>query len=115
MEAAERLSVEEAHARTVLGAHHVHRYALAARLCSGLRVLDLGCGVGYGSDLLARGGAASVEGVDVDEAAIAEARRAFDAEGVSFTVADAVERLRRLESGEVDAIVSFEALEHLPR
>lgn len=114
MAASERLSVEDARAPTVLAAHHVHRYELAAALCSGSRVLDVGCGVGYGSDILARGGATAVEGVDADEGAVRAAERSFASETVSFTEADAVERLRRLAPGEVDAVVAFEVLEHLP-
>jgi 2-polyprenyl-3-methyl-5-hydroxy-6-metoxy-1,4-benzoquinol methylase len=113
MAASERLSVDDARAPTVLAAQHLHRYELAGELCSGLRVLDVGCGVGYGSDILARAGAASVEGVDVDEAAVAAAAESFGSDTVRFTRADALERLRSLEPGEVDVIVSFEALEHL--
>ncbi len=114
MAASERLTVDEASAPTVLAAHHVHRYELAAALCSGLRVLDLGCGVGYGSDILARGGAAQVEGVDVDPEAVETAERAFGSETVRFTRLDALERLRRIVPGELDAVVSFEMLEHVP-
>ncbi len=114
MAASERLSVEETRAPTVLAAHHVHRYELAAALCRGMRVLDLGCGVGYGSDILARGGATSVEGVDVDADAVSAAERSFASDNVRFTRGDAVERLRRVGPGEIDAVVSFETLEHLP-
>ena len=32
---------------------HLHRYAVAAALADGKRVLDIACGEGYGSNLLA--------------------------------------------------------------
>ena len=60
MDAEERLSLEAVSAPTLMSAQHLHRYALAARLCRDLRVVDLACGVGYGSEQLSRGGARSV-------------------------------------------------------
>src|SRR5215475_5813816 len=42
---------------------HMARYAFASRLARGKRVLDAGCGAGYGSAELART-AASVVGID---------------------------------------------------
>jgi SAM-dependent methyltransferase len=114
MDAAERLSIDELSVPTLLSAHHLHRYTLAARLCKGLRVLDLACGVGYGSELLARGGAAAVEGVDIDPDAIAEAQAAYGGDSIAFGVADALQRLLRVDPDMVDAIIAFEALEHLP-
>ena len=55
---------------------HWHRYHFASRFVAGKRVLDLACGEGYGSALLARR-AATVVGVDVSQAAIDHARRTY--------------------------------------
>ncbi len=44
---------------------HWHRYAFARRFVAGRRVLDVACGEGYGSALLAEA-AAHVTGVDID-------------------------------------------------
>jgi 2-polyprenyl-3-methyl-5-hydroxy-6-metoxy-1,4-benzoquinol methylase len=115
MDALERLSRDELRERTLLASHHLHRYHLAAALCGGLRVLDLGCGVGYGSRIIADAGAASVRGVDIDSAAVEEAERLYGEGSVSFDAADAVQALRRLDPDQVDAIVAFEVLEHLER
>ena len=52
---------------------HYARYLFATRLCRGKRVLDLGCGCGYGSALLAEA-AARVTGIDSAPEAIAYAR-----------------------------------------
>lgn len=90
---------------------HWHRYHFAARWTAGKRVLDVACGEGYGSALLARG-AASVTGIDVSEAAIAHARRAYaDVENLEFARASC-DRLP-LGPASVDVAVSFETIEHI--
>jgi SAM-dependent methyltransferase len=90
---------------------HWHRYHFAAPLVAGRRVLDVACGSGYGSALLAAG-AASVTGVDLAPAAIAQARARYAAIGnLEFVAADCT--TLPLASGSVDAVVSFETLEHI--
>lgn len=92
---------------------HVERYAFAADFARGGRVLDIACGVGYGTRLLAdRGaGAVSVVGVDVSEAAVAHAREHYGGAGVEFRLADA---MRFEDETGFDLIVSLETIEHLP-
>jgi 2-polyprenyl-3-methyl-5-hydroxy-6-metoxy-1,4-benzoquinol methylase len=110
----ERLATADLERGGMLAASHVQRYELAARLCSGARVLDLCCGIGYGSRILATT-AASVVGVDVAEEAVAAARAGAGAdERVSFEQADAAEFLRRQGAGRFDVVVCFEGLEHVP-
>ena len=46
---------------------HLHRYFFAADLAEGKRVLDLGCGEGYGSAILAER-AKDVLGIELDPA-----------------------------------------------
>jgi SAM-dependent methyltransferase len=115
MDALERLTADELARQDLLAAHHLHRYHLAAALCSGLRVIDLGCGIGYGARILADGGAAAVQGVDRDERVVEEAARRYGDDAVSFAAGDAVDALRRVDPEAVDAIVAFEVLEHLDR
>jgi ubiquinone/menaquinone biosynthesis C-methylase UbiE len=110
MEVTERLSLEAVSAHTLTASEHIHRYEFAAALCDGQRVLDLCCGTGYGSAILARA-ARSVVGVDIDVATIETASHI--GEPVRFVAADALAYLRRLEPGEIDTIVCFEGLEHL--
>jgi SAM-dependent methyltransferase len=108
----ERLSPEEASARTLVAAEHVHRYELASELCKGLRVADVGCGTGYGSRILSAE-CPSVTGVDNDAEAIEIARRYFGSEGtVEFQVADGAVFVAGRLHDNFDAIVMFEALEH---
>ena len=90
---------------------HWHRYHFAARWAVGKRVLDVACGEGYGTALLARG-AEHVTGVDVSEQAIAHARAAYAALGnVRFEIASCTQLPLANES--IDLAVSFETLEHI--
>ena len=58
----------------LLAAEHLARYEWAAALAPGRRVLDAGCGTGYGAHILAAAGAAHVTGVDTAGAVIEAAR-----------------------------------------
>ena len=92
---------------------HWHRYAFARRYVAGKRVLDVACGEGYGSALLA-GVASSVTGIDIDAGAVAHARQSYAAlANVSFSEGSAASL--PLPDACVDAVVSFETIEHLPR
>jgi SAM-dependent methyltransferase len=111
----ERLSLSATSADTLIAAAHVHRYRLAARICSGLRVIDLACGSGYGSAILSET-AVAVVGIDNDAETVDMAQATVGREHqVGFETADALEFLRRDLRRDWDAIVCFEGLEHLPR
>jgi len=90
---------------------HWHRYAFARGLVRGKRVLDVACGEGYGSALLGSA-AAEVTGVDIDAATLAHARAAYaDRRNVRFVEGSAA--APPLPDACVDAVVSFETIEHL--
>jgi len=89
---------------------HWHRYAWAAELVAGKSVIDVACGEGYGSQLLARQ-AARVTGFDLSELAVDHARRRYADSHLDFAVADCA-RLP-IDDDSVDAVVSFETLEHV--
>src|SRR5581483_1686628 len=116
MDVVERLTLEAAQADTMLAAEHRHRYEFAARLCDGRRVLDLCCGSGYGSALLAEH-ALEVVGVDNDAATVdtAQATIGRELQNVSFELADAVAFLREKIGERFDLVVCFEGLEHIDR
>jgi SAM-dependent methyltransferase len=89
---------------------HWHRYAWAAPLVVGKRVLDAACGEGYGSHLL-KATAADVIGVDLSEQAVGHARSKYADSNLSFRQANVTHL--PLEDDSVDVVVSFETLEHL--
>jgi GT2 family glycosyltransferase/SAM-dependent methyltransferase len=89
---------------------HVHRYHAVAELVAGLRVLDIACGEGYGSRILANH-AAQVVGVDISDEAISHARVEYVGAGVRFEVGSCLNI--PVPDASVDVVVSFETLEHV--
>ena len=106
----ELLAPDDDLGRTTLGLH-VARYEFAARWVHGRTVLDLACGSGYGSALLAQRGAAHVVGVDLSPDAIAYARATYGRPNVEFVVAGAYEFI---PPSRFDVAVTLETIEHLP-
>jgi 2-polyprenyl-3-methyl-5-hydroxy-6-metoxy-1,4-benzoquinol methylase len=86
---------------------HLAVYEWIAARVGGLRVIDMACGEGYGSDVLA-GAAASVVGVDANPEAHEHARLRYRRENLRFA-RDLVETFP--ESG--DAVVFLQTIEHL--
>lgn len=90
---------------------HWHRYHFAARWCEGRRVLDVACGEGYGTALLARHGA-HVTGIDISPEAIAHARASY-ATLANAAFVQAPCTALPLADASVDVAVSFETIEHI--
>ena len=111
--ALERLDFADVEAGGLLAASHVHRYEFAATLSRGRRVLDLCCGTGYGSAVLARE-ATAVHGVDISDEAVAAARSQYAEGSLTFEAADALAFLRAQPQGRFDVVVCFEGIEHVP-
>jgi 2-polyprenyl-3-methyl-5-hydroxy-6-metoxy-1,4-benzoquinol methylase len=90
---------------------HVNKYRFAALFCEGRTVLDLACGAGYGSEIIAsEGNAASVVGVDRDAETIAHANRHYAARGVSFLCCG-YDKLSVKEK--FDVVVSINTIEYV--
>lgn len=94
---------------------HAVRYMLAAGIVrQGDTVLDVACGLGYGSHILAHNSrAARVVGVDSDAGSVAYAAASYGGARTEFRAGDA-QRLTDMPDASVDVVVSFETLEHLP-
>ncbi len=87
---------------------HLAGYALAAQLASGRRVLDAGCGAGWGTCLLVAARPSSATGLDRDSDAVATARARIP--GAHFVQGE----LTQLpwDPGVYDLVVCVDALEH---
>jgi 2-polyprenyl-3-methyl-5-hydroxy-6-metoxy-1,4-benzoquinol methylase len=90
-------------------AWHRARYEFAISYVGG-RVLDVGCGEGYGAAILAKR-AQAVVGIDYSPTAIQHARQAYESENLRFMVADVTLPLPDL--GQFDVITCFEVIEHI--
>lgn len=85
---------------------HIERYEWACRVFRDMRIVDFGCGVGYGTEMLT-GAGNRVVGIDSDPDAIVRAitRRPY----LSFLQYDP----DLLAAAAWDGVVAFEVLEHL--
>jgi len=98
---------------------HMTRYAQAAQFIrAGDRVIDVACGLGYGSYQLAHDSlAASFTGLDASEYAVDYANLNFASvspTAMNFAVGDA-QNLSGMADASADFAVSVETLEHLPQ
>ena len=90
---------------------HVVAYRHAAARVAGARVLDAGCGEGYGLALLRDAGATHVVGADLDAGAVAHARRAYAGDDVEVVECELM--ALPLDDDAVDVTTSFQVIEHV--
>jgi SAM-dependent methyltransferase len=93
---------------------HIERYEFAAKQARSGRLLDIACGVGYGSRLIAdeRSDISEVYGADVSIDAISYAQKHYAGNRVQFGIHDA---MNFSSDALFDTIVSLETIEHLPQ
>jgi SAM-dependent methyltransferase len=87
---------------------HLAVYEWIAERCAGLEVVDMACGEGYGTEVLARR-AREVTGVDANPEAFEHARLKYTRPGVSF-----VRNMIELHAEPCDAVVFLQTIEHVP-
>lgn len=85
------------------------RYNLARKYCKNKKVLDIGCGFGLGTNIVANV-SKYVLGIDYSETAIQNAKKT-KLRNVEFKILDAT-KLSKLKN-KFDVILSFEIIEHL--
>jgi ubiquinone/menaquinone biosynthesis C-methylase UbiE len=107
----ERLDPGEHDGRLIV-AEHRGRYCWAAGLANGLRVLDAGCGTGYGLAILAEAGVSRVTGIDISAHAVARAAEMNDDGRIDVLQGDVGDM--PFPDGEFDFVVCFEVIEHVP-
>jgi ubiquinone/menaquinone biosynthesis C-methylase UbiE len=83
----------------------------AAKLGASDRVLDIGCGEGYGASILLET-AHEYVGIDLPEAVVDEARRHFSSDRAQFVAFDG-SRIP-FDDDAFDGAVSFQVIEHVP-
>lgn len=94
--------------KQILFERHIERYALIRQYLFG-KVIDIACGVGYGSYLMAKNpDVEEIMGVDIDHSSIQWAQENFSSEKIRFQCNSIEEYI-----GEHDFLVSLETIEHL--
>jgi 2-polyprenyl-3-methyl-5-hydroxy-6-metoxy-1,4-benzoquinol methylase len=92
---------------------HLDRYNFVKEFTQDKKVLDIACGCGYGSYLIANEGKAKeVIGLDLNNDSIRYGNHRFSNPALKRYVGDAQEFIKE---SEFDVIVSFETIEHLPK
>ncbi|MFT3929531.1 MAG: class I SAM-dependent methyltransferase [Spongiibacteraceae bacterium] len=91
---------------------HLQRYQFASAELCGRRILDMACGCGYGTALLAsQHPDKEFIGVDIDPSAIAYAQTHYSLPNLNYVCANA---LTFTATDLFDTIISLETIEHLP-
>jgi GT2 family glycosyltransferase/SAM-dependent methyltransferase len=89
---------------------HLVRYAFASQFAAASKILDVGCGTGYGASLLAQK-ATSVVGIDNSPKAINYAQSNYGRANLSFSLGDC--RSLPFRERFFDLVVMFEVIEHV--
>jgi len=88
---------------------HLHRYVMARELAVGKTVLDIACGEGYGSAMIAQV-ARHVIGVDISHDVVKHAAHRYGRSNLEFRTGSCAEI--PIADNSIDLVVSFETIEH---
>jgi len=90
---------------------HIIRYQFASQFVREKKVLDAGCGTGYGSFLILKQGATHVTGIDNSSEAIDFCKKHYRDKNLDFKIDDCTKC--HLKDSSYDVVVSFEVIEHV--
>ena len=93
-----------------LHAMHTARYEFATRYIRDKVVVDIACGVGYGSAMMVKGKPQRIVGIDISPDAVEHARHHFAVPGLEFLCGSA-EHIDSIRP--IDLVISFETIEHI--
>lgn len=102
--------IPEYHKGGLIYAEHLTRYQAAQKISANKIVLDIACGSGYGTKLLAQK-AKQVYGVDIDADSVAYAKQNYGAKNIDYRVGDG--ESIPLPDDSVDLVITFETIEHV--
>lgn len=88
---------------------HLNRYKFSLKYVNEKNVLDIACGVGYGSNLISKH-AKSVLGCDYSKDAIEYANTYWKEDNIMYNVFDITSHEK---IGSFDVLISFETIEHI--
>lgn len=92
---------------------HVATYKYSLNYVAGKKVLDYGCGSGYGTALISDA-CAHITGIDISAEAIVHAKSHFSAENLSFLQIEQVEKAPLpFPDASFDVVLSFQVIEHV--
>lgn len=90
---------------------HVHRYQYAINLIEGKeKILDIACGSGFGTNMLAQSTTGDVFGCDISKETITANQKSFNNSNLIFNNADGTQL--PFENNYFDLIISYETIEH---
>lgn len=90
---------------------HVHRYDVVIKEMQGDEtILDIACGTGFGSDMLAKYTKNQVIGGDIDKESIQDCRARWNKSNLKFEAVDGTNLY--YDDHHFDLVVSFETIEH---
>jgi 2-polyprenyl-3-methyl-5-hydroxy-6-metoxy-1,4-benzoquinol methylase len=87
------------------------RYIEVLKYTNNKTVLDIACGIGWGSYLISKSGALKCVGADISEIALNTAKENFISSNLEFVLSE--ENEIPLSNDTFDVVVSFETFEHL--
>jgi ubiquinone/menaquinone biosynthesis C-methylase UbiE len=106
----ERL-IAKGNEKTLTYGEHLARYKSVSGVVKNKVVLDIACGSGYGSRMIANFGASKVIAVDNSNEAVDYAKQNYAHKKVQFLVGDAMSL--PIDDSSIDVVVSLETIEHL--